>query len=320
MISVIVPVYNVANYLDQCIGSIFSQTYQDWECILVDDGSTDSSGYICDNWAGKDHRIKVVHQHNAGVSEARNNGIETCLGEYICFVDSDDWVSPDYLNDLWKTLKTGTFDLVVSGISQVKNNEIKIYIPPQNHLIVGNEHTLQFVELNRKNLLYGPTAILYRKDIIKKYHIRFPKEYSYGEDLIFNYTYLDYVQHIGCVPISNYYYRIIGTETLSKKYRDDRFATDYTQWNILKSFYEKHDMWNDISKKYLYQKLWGIIYDGVFEKKNPSISYIKNILSIPEIKDLEQWQEIFHSAKWIKWGIINQVSLLFYIYLKIHNK
>ncbi|MBQ7815737.1 MAG: glycosyltransferase, partial [Oscillospiraceae bacterium] len=97
MISVIVPVYNTEKFLDKCIESISKQTFDDFEIILVDDGSTDKSGQICDTWAHKDNRVKVIHKQNAGVSAARNNGIAAAKGEYIAFVDSDDTVSPDYL-------------------------------------------------------------------------------------------------------------------------------------------------------------------------------------------------------------------------------
>ena len=92
MISIIIPVYNVKLYLDNCIQSVIQQSYTDFECILVDDGSTDGSSEICDQWAEKDNRIIIVHQPNGGVSSARNKGLEQAKGEYICFIDSDDWV------------------------------------------------------------------------------------------------------------------------------------------------------------------------------------------------------------------------------------
>lgn len=92
-ISVIVPVYNVEKYLSRCIDSIISQTFSDFELILVDDGSTDSSGKICDEYGKKDGRVKVIHKRNGGLSSARNCGLENAKGNYICFVDSDDWIS-----------------------------------------------------------------------------------------------------------------------------------------------------------------------------------------------------------------------------------
>lgn len=97
MISIIVPIYNSAKYLAQCIDSIICQSYTDWELILVDDGSKDQSGRICDEYAKQDHRITVIHQPNKGVSSARNVGIAIAKGEYLCFVDADDWLEPSFL-------------------------------------------------------------------------------------------------------------------------------------------------------------------------------------------------------------------------------
>ena len=95
-ISVIVPVYNVERYLTRCIDSILAQTYQNFELILVDDGSTDGSGTLCDSYMKKDSRIKVIHKKNGGLSDARNSGIDAAEGEFLSFIDSDDWVRPDF--------------------------------------------------------------------------------------------------------------------------------------------------------------------------------------------------------------------------------
>ena len=102
--SIVIPVYNVALYLRKCLDSVCNQTYDDWECICVDDGSTDGSGAILNEYAAKDARIKVVHQTNAGVSAARNAGIEAAVGEYLMYVDSDDWIEPDSLQDFVEVL------------------------------------------------------------------------------------------------------------------------------------------------------------------------------------------------------------------------
>ena len=120
-VTVIVPVYNVEQYLRRCIDSILAQTFGDLELILVDDGSADSSGVICDAYAEKDSRVKVIHQKNSGVSAARNTGLDAAEGEYIAFVDSDDHVDPDYLAALLQTKA----DLVICGaILQKDNGEI----------------------------------------------------------------------------------------------------------------------------------------------------------------------------------------------------
>lgn len=111
LISVIVPVYNSEKYLKNCIDSVFSQTYQNWELVLVDDGSSDASGEICDYYSRSDKRVKVIHQNNAGVSAARNTGIETACGQYIMFIDSDDSITEDCIEILYTYLTNNQADI-----------------------------------------------------------------------------------------------------------------------------------------------------------------------------------------------------------------
>lgn len=122
MISVIVPVYNVAAYLDRCVESIVNQTYADLEIILVDDGSPDQCGAMCDDWAKRDKRIKVVHKENGGLSGARNAGIEVASGDYIGFVDSDDWIEPEMYRDLLEAVEREGAKLAVTGINRTYDN------------------------------------------------------------------------------------------------------------------------------------------------------------------------------------------------------
>ena len=119
LISVIVPVYNVENYLDKCIESIVNQTYKNLEIILVDDGSLDSSSKICDEWAVKDNRIKVIHKTNGGVSSARNEGLKNANGDFIAFVDSDDWLELNMYEKLISKQKETNTDIVFSGYNMI---------------------------------------------------------------------------------------------------------------------------------------------------------------------------------------------------------
>lgn len=128
MISVIVPVYKVEQFLDRCISSIASQKYTDLEIILIDDGSPDSCGIICDKWAEKDSRIRVVHKTNGGLSDARNAGLKIAEGEYISFVDSDDWVSPDFFQQLYNTVQKENCDIVECEIIRTTGKEISNHI------------------------------------------------------------------------------------------------------------------------------------------------------------------------------------------------
>ena len=120
LISIIIPVYNVEEYLKECAASIMGQTYENYEAIFIDDGSTDSSGSICDALAGLDERFKVVHQKNKGLSGARNRGLAEAKGDYICFIDSDDMVSPDYLADMLDAIKVGQADMAFCDVDSSK--------------------------------------------------------------------------------------------------------------------------------------------------------------------------------------------------------
>ena len=123
LISVVVPVYNVEKYIDKCINSIINQTYKNLEIILVDDGSPDNCGNICDEYAKKDNRIIVIHKENGGVSSARNIGIKNAKGKWITFVDSDDWIENDYVEKLSKIGIQNKAEVVLCGYNRINNND-----------------------------------------------------------------------------------------------------------------------------------------------------------------------------------------------------
>ena len=124
-ISVIVPIYQVEKYIDKCLESIIKQTYRKLEIILIDDGSKDNSGKICDYYAMKDHRINVIHKPNEGVSKARNLGIEKSSGQYICFVDADDYISENYIEELYRLCIENDAEISICGVINIKENIIK---------------------------------------------------------------------------------------------------------------------------------------------------------------------------------------------------
>lgn len=326
MISVIVPVYNVKDYLEQCIQSIVSQTYSQFECILVDDGSNDGSGEICDSWQQKDSRIIVVHQENQGVSAARNRGIVEAHGEYIAFIDSDDWVEEDYLMSLFIPMNEDICDLSVVGIISDYNNGISIKsVGPIGKINISSQNSNEFVKLEKRFLLFGPYVKLYKKSIIDQYNIKFNPKFSFGEDLLFNYEYLNYVTNIYVIDKANYHYRILNSTNLANKFNINIFEINYFQWSILKKFHIEKQIYNVQAREFLYTRLWGIIYDSIFliqkHKKEYSIKTIYNqvnkILSIPEIKDQEFIFNKFICAKWLRKLIINRQKLVLAILLRI---
>ena len=184
LVSIIIPVYNVEKYLSACLDSVILQKYHDLEIILVDDGSSDRSGYICDLYAKQDRRIKVIHTDNNGVSSARNAGIECANGELICFIDSDDTVEENYIDSLVNAWVENKSDLVICNIKDIYPNRI---ISKRR---VGSRLTGVFREDYWKliDLLRVPVVKLYKKEIIKKYSILFPTYINTAEDQIWNFN------------------------------------------------------------------------------------------------------------------------------------
>ena len=170
ILSIIIPVYNAAKYINQCIQSVVRQSYHDFECILIDDGSNDGSGELCDNWAGIDNRIKVIHQQNQGVSIARNKGIKIAQGKYIVFIDSDDWVEENYLEALMES----NADYVISGIYIHNNNSRTEKIIPNSEItfILNSSAKNYIAQLFKRQLLFGPISKRYKLSIVKDYQIK----------------------------------------------------------------------------------------------------------------------------------------------------
>lgn len=207
-ISIIVPVYNVEMYLTRCINSIINQTYKNIELLLIDDGSTDLSGNICDEYSRKDKRIKVVHCKNQGVSEARNKGLEMASGEWIGFVDPDDWIDKDMYESLYKMVKLYNADISVCAHRKV--NTFGKYImnkKDDEYELLDNKMSMKYMLVD--NLYCGAVwNKLYKKSIL--INNKFKKNMIIGEDVLFNFNLL-YNTKINTIynknPKYNYFYR-----------------------------------------------------------------------------------------------------------------
>lgn len=234
-ISVIVPIYNVERYLRQCLESICSQSYRNLEIILVDDGSPDLSGIICNEYANRDSRIKVIHKKNEGLGEARNTGLDFASGEYIYFIDSDDWIESDMLFKLLSSMEENKADFVMSGFKKCSQGFKDVI-----HRQVKKIQIYQGEEV-QKNILLPMVAQrstvkedytinmcvwtnLYKRSIIEKEHIRFLSEREYlSEDICFN---LKYLMHTYCavvIPDTFYCYRY-NPVSLTCRYKGSEYA------------------------------------------------------------------------------------------------
>lgn len=183
IISIIVPVYNVEKYLRQCLDSITAQTFTDWECILVDDGSKDKSGSICDEYAKKDNRFKVIHKPNGGVSTARNMGLEKANGEWLTFCDSDDILEPDALEKYMNAVESSNADIIRAGYREVYPDgsikDIKVIDPV---IVKSKCEMLLFMESSHYYGFLWNT--LYHRSTIN--NIRFATDISWCEDHLFS--------------------------------------------------------------------------------------------------------------------------------------
>lgn len=224
LISVIIPVYNVEQYLCECVDSVINQTYKNLEIILVDDGSTDSSGKICDDYAEKDTRITVIHQKNGGLSEARNTGLSESDGKYIYFLDSDDYIAPDTLETLIVIAEKDNSDIVFfDAISFTDPNDFSI---TQNY-IRNNKYTTDkgvnvFRAMVQKKEFRSAVPLLFlQKDFIAKSNLRFIPRILH-EDMIFTYQALCVADTVSQCAKALYYRRYrkdsIMTSSKSKKH------------------------------------------------------------------------------------------------------
>lgn len=201
LISVIVPVYNAEKCLGRCAESILAQNYSALELILVDDGSTDRSPAICDDYASRDFRVRVVHKRNGGVSSARNAGLDAANGEFVAFIDSDDRVREMYLMNLYEGVGD-VVDIVVSGCTVIRyGNEKKRTMQPC--MAAGND----FDEIFEKNYIQtGPWAKLFRRSAIEKMKLRFREDIQMGEDALFVFSFISRARGISVVEGTGYLY------------------------------------------------------------------------------------------------------------------
>lgn len=208
-ISVIVPVYNAEKYLHECVESILSQTYPDFEIILINDGSADNSGRMCDEYAAMDSRVRVYHKANGGVSSARNKGIDVATGEWITFVDSDDYILPE----MFERLIIGDEDLKICGYFDQTRKDI-----PSDYVYNTIAECADYMDREyRHNYINAPWAKLFKTSIIKDNNLRFDETLSLGEDTVYVlYYYYYYCKSVRTINSAMYYYN--RPDSLAAKY------------------------------------------------------------------------------------------------------
>ena len=231
LVTIVVPVYNVEKFLNQCIESIINQNYKNFEIILVDDGSTDNSGSICDEYADKYDYIFTYHKSNSGLGLTRNYGMERANGKYIMFVDSDDFLGENSLKKLVEPLKHKNYDTIIGGFTRI-NDTGKISLEKK---YISAEFSNEEVKTNVMEKMLGNSPQkndsikmsvrnnLYSLELIKKNHIHFVSERKYiSEDIVWDLDYFQYSKSVKIISSAEYYYRF-NPNSLSHKYWPNKF-------------------------------------------------------------------------------------------------
>lgn len=214
-LSVIVPVYNAANTMERCIDSILKQSYRDFELILVDDGSTDESGAICDSYNKKDKRCKVIHKKNAGVSSPRNYGLDVCSGDYVTFVDSDDTINEDtYEKNMKLLLENGSIDILQYPTYEITQNGDKTELYCYEDCMIEGDKVFAEWYRGKDIINYCIWNKIYKRSLIGKY--RFP-EGKLFEDIFFNYSFMRNANKIRISGFGAYNWSYNGTSITHTK-------------------------------------------------------------------------------------------------------
>lgn len=298
-ISIVIPVYNASKYLSKCLDSVINQSYSNIEIVLVDDGSRDNSGNICDEYSNKDKRIKVIHKENGGVSYTRNTGIKKATGDYITFVDSDDLVHSDYVRKLVENVDSDTL-----SVCQIENFYDKVNYSNDLSDEKLEFQTKNFIELCRLTLLNTPCCKLFNLDILRKNKIMFDTKLSLGEDLLFN---LDYLKYVGKIVVTNnklYFYRRSDSNTLSTAYNPNMASIQTLLFDRYTDFFEGRI---DDDKRCLFDsyRLSTITIVIENEFKNKDVSFIKRYFNVQKLLRSDKLRKRILTIRYPKKKFIN---------------
>lgn len=301
LISIIVPVYNVEKYLNQCINSLINQTYQNIEIILVNDGSKDSSGKICDEWSLRDKRIKVIHKKNEGLGLARNTGLEYVTGKYITFIDSDDYADSDLIERLYNSLIQQDGDTCIGGFKRVDDLGNVLYKELYSYKVYMNEECINNLLVKMlgscpeksDSIRMSVWNVLYSAKIIKDNKLKFPSERLYiSEDLIFDLDYYKYSKKCVVIDSNAYNYRF-NIASLTQTYRKDYFEKYEFLYNEVYKKITKDKLPNECIirlQKQFFVNLREVVRQESVNNKNSSIKVrinnIKKIINSDTVKDV----------------------------------
>ena len=267
LISVIVPVYNVEQYLEKCVNSIINQTYKNLEIILVDDGATDSSGNMCDELAKSDNRIKVYHKENGGLSDARNYGVERATGDYIGFVDSDDYIDYEMYEKLYEAIKKENVDVAECSLRVIYPGKIELFTDEKYYKVLGKTEYLEEYLTIKK---------LIKSDVAKK--LVFPKGKLY-EDTYYAYDLINIANSFVLIDSPSYNYLMRENSITNSKFDPRIFDLIKIVEKFHKMTYENYPSLKeaaDCRKMYAY---FSVLNSILLEENYRNNEYYSEILS-----------------------------------------
>lgn len=288
-ISVIVPIYKAEATIGRCVDSLRRQTFSDIELILVDDGSPDHSGILCDEYAREDPRIRVIHQKNSGVSAARNAGLDIASGKYLMFCDSDDYVAPTWCQWMYEAMELGNVHMAVCTITTTSERRKAGTVQPNGQILIKPSGFLNMVSCIRFNELWNK---IFRTDVIKKYGLHFDSRISRCEDILFILEYLKYTGHDDqfCYGSPSLYFYEDTAGSLSKRY-----ARNYLQIElaVLEQFRSVLNLFEISESEYLpwYSKHAALLLTNVISNEflNPAGSPMDKLRLIREVVSCDDY-------------------------------
>ncbi len=272
LITIIIPVYKVEEYLERCIESIINQTYNNLEIILVDDGSPDNCGKICDEYQTKDKRIKVIHKENGGVSAARNDGIEASSGQYIAFIDSDDYINKEYIEGLYSNLKKNDCDISICSYNETNEYTYSIQETIESEAHVYNSEQIMEKLLYQREIYTSVWCKLFKRELFE--NVVFPIESNIGEDLATVYKLIAKSKKIVYSNAKNYYYFQRDNSLIKSQFKIQRM-------NCIKYIYEMIDIINN-----KYPKLLPAAHNRLF------MEAVFIIIQIPKKEYKDEYQQL----------------------------
>lgn len=325
LVSVIIPMYNAEKSIEKCVGSIIQQTYTNLEIIIVNDGSVDNSPYIVENFQKNDHRVKLINKKNEGASAARNTGLEYCTGDYIYFIDSDDYVDKEIIEVYLSAMKGK--DMVIGRLYDVYEEQIidRYHIEENVESMDDKAYLKRMAKGFNTTYFGGLVNKLYNAKIIREHCIRLFTDVSYREDQMFNICYLSYVKRVGIVSKPLYYYQRDIGESLSDNKRTEykwimfqKALNNFIQLCVEKGNYEECKEY--INNAIAEQIIWPTQEIIAKYKRKEAIRKLKEVYTKENIEAIKSAKMVSYTIKIAKISIGMQSYTLMYILIKLMKR